>query len=77
MMSNCWWKAEPKWENVQTIGVIRLTFNYLNMNELYVKLNEDMKNVTPADSFGLAKSIKKKIFLTFIPFFKGSFDFFP
>ena len=30
-------ESGPQWENIQTIdGVIRLTFNYLNMNELYV-----------------------------------------
>ena len=28
-------ESGPQWENIQTIdGVIRLTFNYLNMNEL-------------------------------------------
>jgi hypothetical protein len=30
------------------------------MNEPYAKLNEEMENATPADSFGLAKLLKRK-----------------
>jgi hypothetical protein len=29
------------------------------MNEIYVKLNQEMKNANPTDSFGLAKSLKR------------------
>jgi hypothetical protein len=32
------------------------------MNEPYAKLNEEMENATPADSFGLAKLLKGKAF---------------
>jgi hypothetical protein len=31
------------------------------MNEPYAKLNEEMENATPADSFGLAKLLKGKV----------------
>ena len=67
MMSNCW-KADPNerptFRQLEEIIVGQLessvTSNYLNMNEIYVKLNQEMENATPTDSFGLAKSLKRK-----------------
>ncbi len=66
MMSNCW-KADPNerptFRQLEEIIVGQLessvTSSYLNMNEIYVKLNQEMENATPTDSFGLAKSLKR------------------
>ena len=70
MMSNCW-KADPNerptFRQLEEIIVGQLessvTSSYLNMNEIYVKLNKEMENATPTDSFGLAKTLIRKSFL--------------
>ena len=67
IMANCW-KKDPKdrptFRQLEETIVVQLessvTSNYLNMNEPYAKLNEEMENATPADSFGLAKLLKRK-----------------
>jgi hypothetical protein len=69
IMANCW-KKDPKdrptFRQLEETIVVQLessvTSNYLNMNEPYAKLNEEMENATPADSFGLAKLLKGKAF---------------
>jgi hypothetical protein len=68
IMANCW-KKDPKdrptFRQLEETIVVQLessvTSNYLNMNEPYAKLNEEMENATPADSFGLAKLLKGKV----------------
>jgi hypothetical protein len=44
-----------------------VSFSYLNMNEIYVKLNEEMKNANPTDSFGLTKLLKRKSYFSRLP----------
>jgi hypothetical protein len=67
IMANCWKKSpkeRPTFSQLEETIVVQLessvTSNYLNMNEPYAKLNEEMENATPADSFGLAKLLKRK-----------------
>ncbi|XP_046637871.1 vascular endothelial growth factor receptor 1-like isoform X2 [Daphnia pulicaria] len=69
IMANCWEtdpKKRPTFSQLGETIVVQLessvTSNYLNMNEPYAKLNEEMENATPADSFGLAKLLKGKAF---------------
>lgn len=67
IMADCW-KSDPKerptFSQLEETIVAQLessvTSNYLNMNEPYAKLNEEMENATPADSFGLSKLLKRK-----------------
>lgn len=60
MMADCW-KSDPKKrptfsgngeDYLRPHGV---SSDYLNMNVIYVKLNEDKENTSPKEHFGLAK----------------------
>ena len=67
MMANCW-KTDPKerptFSQLEEIICGQLessvTSEYLNMNALYEKLNEERENATPKDHFGLAKLLREK-----------------
>ncbi|EFX73007.1 hypothetical protein DAPPUDRAFT_253800 [Daphnia pulex] len=63
IMANCWKKnpkERPTFRQLEETIVVQLessvTSSYLNMNEPFAKLNEEMENATPADSFGLANT---------------------
>ena len=65
IMANCW-KAEPNERPTflqmeeAIVGQLEesVTSSYLNMNEYYVKLNEERENAAPTESFGLAKLLE-------------------
>ncbi|XP_046451547.1 fibroblast growth factor receptor 2-like [Daphnia pulex] len=67
MMADCW-KSDPKerptFSQMEEIICSHMessvSSDYLNMNALYVKLNEDKENATPKDHFGLAKLLVEK-----------------
>lgn len=65
LMADCWKtdpNERPKFGKIEETIVGQLessvTSGYLNMNEPYAKLNEEMENATQTDSFGLAKLLK-------------------
>ena len=67
MMRNCW-KTDPKetptFNQLEEIicGQMEssVTADYLNMNALYEKMNEERENATQKDHFGLAKLLREK-----------------
>ncbi|XP_032782222.2 LOW QUALITY PROTEIN: mast/stem cell growth factor receptor Kit [Daphnia magna] len=67
LMASCW-KMEPKerptFSQIEEIICSHMesnvSSNYLNMNDSYVKLNEEKKNATPNDLYGLAKMLQEK-----------------
>ncbi|XP_046459151.1 platelet-derived growth factor receptor alpha-like [Daphnia pulex] len=67
IMAECW-KADPKerptFTQLEEIIVEQLessvTSSYLNMNDEYAKLNEEVENAAPTDLFGLAKLLTEK-----------------
>ncbi|XP_046640460.1 mast/stem cell growth factor receptor Kit-like isoform X4 [Daphnia pulicaria] len=67
MMADCW-KSDPKERPTfsQMEKVIcghmesSVSSDYLNMNAIYVKLNEDKENASPKEHFGLAKLLREK-----------------
>ena len=67
IMAECW-KADPKerptFSGMEEIIVGQLessvTSSYLNMNDQYAKINEEVENAAPTDLFGLAKLLNEK-----------------
>jgi hypothetical protein len=67
IMAECW-KADPKerptFSQMEEIIVGQLessvTSSYLNMNDQYAKINEEVENAAPTDLFGLAKLLNEK-----------------
>ncbi|XP_057377778.1 mast/stem cell growth factor receptor kita-like isoform X2 [Daphnia carinata] len=67
IMANCWNmepKGRPTFNQMEEIICNHMesvvSSSYLNMNEPYVKLNEERNNGKPADLYGLAKMLKEK-----------------
>jgi len=59
IMAECW-KADPKERLTFTQLESSVTSSYLNMNDEYAKLNEEVENAAPTDLFGLAKLFTDK-----------------
>ncbi|XP_059351725.1 mast/stem cell growth factor receptor Kit-like [Daphnia carinata] len=67
MMANCWNmepKGRPTFSQIEEIICSHMesavSSSYLNMNEPYVKLNEERNNGKPADLYGLAKMLQEQ-----------------
>lgn len=68
VMASCWNKdpkGRPTFGQMEEIicGHMEsvVSSSYLNMNDPYVKLNEEKNNTTPNDLYGLAKLLQDKI----------------
>lgn len=67
IMTGCWKdepKARPTFSEMEEIICKHMesdvSSSYLNMNESYVKLNEEKANASPDDLFGLAKLLQER-----------------
>jgi hypothetical protein len=66
MMADCWRsdpKERPTFSQMEKVicGHMKssVSLDYLNMNAIYVKLNEHKENASPKEHFGLAKLREK------------------